>query len=1072
MPFGAPQYASAQRSQSIKDGDGDGVVFDGTPQERPAPKHENQLSNHESHAVTQTPEFKQWFEGSKIVNQDGSPKVLFHGTYFDFEKFDDRRLGNQSEGVATAAFGHWFFDNARDASFFQKDNPNAVVMRAFARVRKPYVMEEEEFLQYEEELEVSDGVKFRNRLKSEGYDGVIVPSMQWIAVFQSEDIWVDSSKDFSKSVAISAIFTRAMEMKMSHVTFKAAGLKDGDGDGLIFDGTPQQQPAPRKHTVDKSHPGVKPSEDEAYYIGGLMDKIERMRPDEVPWSQEQTLRHESLRKVLKGDSLTKVEHAAAVGYLHNFYNDSRGSRGLGDPFADRKLNVVASLGKKLGIDVEAEWMKKNPGARPRRIYQPPVRREWGSQIAPTTKSLMADSDMSGNQRSAISFFQRAQSLKAIGKIGMSPVKKKRGGPGQEIDGDGDGVIYDGTAQERPVVRRMPQGLKPEPGTVPAMPKLKPKPPVQQAQPVTPTPAPKPKPQPKPSPMQKQREAAGKEAKPPKPPKAAIVDPNTGEQISALHTVKPKTIDKAKIPPMAKAAIHNAAATMTPQRCSELAKLYEDNAAEVWRIIPISRDKQDDAASLARIKGDDDYELYFKKAKEFDEKAALWAHYAENPADAQKPIDIKTPPQKSFNELVPLKTSEDIDFGQSSGVYDWDELDSYTQRRVKNDWVNDRMRDSDFLNWVGESTREGIDTEELIRENLDELLPQTDWDKLDVGQREVADQIEQTVKEAMKNGLKIGKEMTPADLESIRKSLLESSLDWKNGDLDDATAEQLVDLATASLNQSEPGVVNIPGEDDIAEILQIDDDDAVSQLYEIWKRGRSEAINDLIDNEVESRMSDDDTLQEYAEMEWDNMDDDAMLQAAKDHGHAEEYSEQSSTISSPELRELGIEDAASFVGAPDGSTVTVDGTTINVEGRGDLYMKREISQGSIYSSNFNAGSRYKGEGAQIFAQMVRQAREAGFMDISVTAAGELGGGMNGYYTWPLVGYEADIDDVSERNAIRQNFPGVETMQDLFDTPGGRDWWFVNGSTLSMDFDLSDGSRNMKVLERYMNEKANK
>jgi hypothetical protein len=422
--------------------------------------------------------------------------------------------------------------------------------------------------------------------------------------------------------------------------------------------------------------------------------------------------------------------------------------------------------------------------------------------------------------------------------------------------------------------------------------------------------------------------------------------------------------------------------------------------------------------------------------------------------------------------VPLKTSEDIDFGQSSGVYDWDELDSYTQRQVKNDWVNDRMRDSDFLEWVGESTREGIDTDELIRENLDELLPQTDWDKLDVGQREVADQIEQTVKEAMKNGLKIGKEMTPADLESIRKSLLESSLDWKNGDLDDATAEQLVDLATASLNQSEPGVVNIPGEDDIAEILQIDDDDAVSQLYEIWKRGRSEAINDLIDNEVESRMSDDDTLQEYAEMEWDNMDDDAMLQAAKDHGHAEEYSEQSSTISSPELRELGIEDAASFVGAPDGATVTVDGTTINVEGYGGLDMKREISSGSIYSSHFYAGSRYKGEGAQIFAQMVRQAREAGFGDISVTAAGGLGESMNGYYTWPLVGYEADIDDVSERNAIRQNFPGVETMQDLFDTPGGRDWWFVNGSTLSMDFDLSDGSRNMKVLERYMNEKANK
>jgi hypothetical protein len=684
--------------------------------------------------------------------------------------------------------------------------------------------------------------------------------------------------------------------------------------------------------------------------------------------------------------------------------------------------------------------------------------------------------MSGNESFASSFFRQAQSLKAIGKIGMRPPgKKKRGGPGQEIDGDGDGVIYDGTAQERPVVRRMPQGLKPEAGTVPAIPKRKPAPlqkpaqPAQQAQPVTP----KPKPQPKPSPMQKQREAAGKEPKPPKPQKPAIVDAATGATVKLMHKVAPKSIDKAQMAPMAKAAIHNAAGSMTQQRSSEIAAQYEQDAQKLWNLLPIKRETQTDPNLISRVMGDDDRELYFKKAKEFDEKAALWAHYAENPADAQKPIAIKPTAQKSFDELMPLKASS-ADVGVS-GPSSWDDLDSYTQSQVQEDWTSDRMRDSDFLEWVGESVRENVDTKDVISENLDELLPDIDWEYLDVGQAEVADQIESTVKEAIDGGLKIGKEMTDADLESIRIKLTDSAAAWKDGDLDNDKVEELIDLVTASLNQSEPGVVNIPGEDDIAEIIQIDDDEAADQIYAAWRRGKSwtSGVEQLIDNKVEEMMNDDDVLQEYADEEWNNMDSDSSFEAARNYGHAEGGGYDSdSEGSSYELSNLGIDDAASFVGAPEGSTVSVSGTSIEVEGPGGLRMEREISGKSIYAAYFRAGSQYKGEGAQIFSQMVRQARAAEFEDISVSAAGSLGGSMNGYYTWPLLGYERNIRGLRQEDEIRQKFPNVETIQDLFDAPGGRDYWFVNGSSLSMDFDLNDGSRSMQVLERYLNERSSR
>ena len=38
-------------------------------------------------------EFNNWFRGSKIVNEDGSPKVLYHGTASDFEEFEIGRTG-------------------------------------------------------------------------------------------------------------------------------------------------------------------------------------------------------------------------------------------------------------------------------------------------------------------------------------------------------------------------------------------------------------------------------------------------------------------------------------------------------------------------------------------------------------------------------------------------------------------------------------------------------------------------------------------------------------------------------------------------------------------------------------------------------------------------------------------------------------------------------------------------------------------------------------------------------------------------------------------------------------------
>lgn len=57
-----------------------------------------------------TPEFKKWFQGSKMVNADGSPKVMYHGTGFDIKKFHSYRHNM-----------YYFTDNQRVAGGYAMD---------------------------------------------------------------------------------------------------------------------------------------------------------------------------------------------------------------------------------------------------------------------------------------------------------------------------------------------------------------------------------------------------------------------------------------------------------------------------------------------------------------------------------------------------------------------------------------------------------------------------------------------------------------------------------------------------------------------------------------------------------------------------------------------------------------------------------------------------------------------------------------------------------------------------------------------------------------------------------------
>jgi hypothetical protein len=178
--------------------------------------------------------------------------------------------------------------------------------------------------------------------------------------------------------------------------------------------------------------------------------------------------------------------------------------------------------------------------------------------------------------------------------------------------------------------------------------------------------------------------------------------------------------------------------------------------------------------------------------------------------------------------------------------------------------------------------------------------------------------------------------------------------------------------------------------------------------------------------------------------------------------------------------FAAEDAHALVGAPKGSVVggypnpytegvnlTVDHPHVDQCSRflsrnkaGDLVMHNSM----FFLKKANRGS---GLGLQVFSEEVRTLAALG-VDRIETCAGK-GGIMNGYYTWPRLGYDAELEDRFKKR-LPEGLKGAETVQDLMATPEGREYWKARGYMTGMSFDLKPGSRSLAVLNDYLASKG--
>jgi len=83
--------------------------------------------------IINNPNFKKWFGDSKVVDKNGDPLLVYHGTNITFDVFDIKKIGN-STGTAHGA-GFYFAEEKNIAGGYSKNEKN--IIEAYLSIQKP-----------------------------------------------------------------------------------------------------------------------------------------------------------------------------------------------------------------------------------------------------------------------------------------------------------------------------------------------------------------------------------------------------------------------------------------------------------------------------------------------------------------------------------------------------------------------------------------------------------------------------------------------------------------------------------------------------------------------------------------------------------------------------------------------------------------------------------------------------------------------------------------------------------------------------------------------------------------------
>ena len=121
---------------------------------------------------TNTPAFKKWFGDSKVVDENGEPLTVYHGTSSNFNTFniDSERTGEFGPGA-------YFTDSPKEASKYaptnsKTGNAGQSVIPVYLSIKKPFLIKKDPSEFWDKFWNGSDAETIKNA-KNAGYDGVI-----------------------------------------------------------------------------------------------------------------------------------------------------------------------------------------------------------------------------------------------------------------------------------------------------------------------------------------------------------------------------------------------------------------------------------------------------------------------------------------------------------------------------------------------------------------------------------------------------------------------------------------------------------------------------------------------------------------------------------------------------------------------------------------------------------------------------------------------------------------------------------------------------------------------------------
>ncbi len=139
---------------------------------------------------TETSQFKRWFKDSKIVNADGSPKIMYHGTlHGGFNVFDggkDYWYFSDSMEYANSFAGikedGTFYENTKDG--MEKGYYTPKVYEAYLSVQNPFVTEDQDVI---EDALYWDRT-LAQKLRDKGYDALMLKDGSQVIVLNRSQI--------------------------------------------------------------------------------------------------------------------------------------------------------------------------------------------------------------------------------------------------------------------------------------------------------------------------------------------------------------------------------------------------------------------------------------------------------------------------------------------------------------------------------------------------------------------------------------------------------------------------------------------------------------------------------------------------------------------------------------------------------------------------------------------------------------------------------------------------------------------------------------------------------------------